>query len=338
MGFVDEAVVVVRSGDGGKGCISFRREKYIPKGGPDGGDGGAGGNVFIRATGRYRTLRHYRNRKVFRASNGQPGRGQDQKGKNGVDVTLETPPGTEVYDFDTGTLLVDLIAENQEILLIQGGKGGKGNQHFATATNRAPRMAQPGLPGRERKIRLSLKCLADIGLVGLPNAGKSTLISRLTKAQPKIDSYPFTTISPNLGVITFEDGGTLTIADIPGLIRGASQGRGLGHRFLKHIERTGMLLHVLDLTYQPGDHILEDFEILRHEIERYSAALAQKTQLVLINKIDLDSPDRRDIGELQRALRATGFESLPISALRGDGLETLKGVLSKLLKNQLLTG
>jgi GTP-binding protein len=243
-------------------------------------------------------------------------------------VILETPAGTEVYDFDTGDLIVDLTLEDQEILLIQGGKGGKGNRHFATSTNRTPRMAQPGLPGRERKIRLSLKCLADIGLVGFPNAGKSTLISRLTKAQPKIDSYPFTTISPNLGVIAFEDGNVLTIADIPGLIRGASQGRGLGHRFLKHVERTGMLLHLLDLSYHPESHILEDFEILRNEMERYSPALTKKAQLVLINKIDLDSPDCRDIGELQTALRASGFESLPISALKGDGLETLKELLA----------
>jgi GTP-binding protein len=328
MGFIDEVVVVAKSGDGGKGCISFRREKYIPKGGPDGGDGGDGGDILIRATGKHQTLRHYSHRRYFRASNGQPGRGKDQKGKNGADVILETPPGTEVYDVDTGALLADLTEESQEILLIQGGKGGKGNQHFATSTNRAPRMAQPGLPGEEKNIRLSLKCLADIGLVGLPNAGKSTLISRLTKARPKIDSYPFTTISPNLGVIAFEDGRTLTIADIPGLIKGASQGRGLGHRFLKHIERTGMLLHLLDVTYHPEQHILEDFVRLKNELAEYNAALARKAQLVLINKIDLDSPDRRDVGELQRALGEIGFESLPISALKGDGLETLKGILA----------
>ena len=328
MGFVDEVVVVARSGDGGKGCISFRRERFIPKGGPDGGDGGDGGDILIRATGKHQTLRYYSNRTYFRASNGQSGRGKDQKGKNGADVILETPPGTEVYDVDTGALLADLTKENQEILLIRGGKGGKGNHHFATATNRAPRIAQPGLPGEEKNIRFSLKCLADVGLVGLPNAGKSTLLSRLTKAQPKIDSYPFTTISPNLGVIAFDDGRTLTIADIPGLIKGASQGRGLGHRFLKHIERTGMLLHLLDVTYHPEQHILEDFVILRNELAQYNAALALKAQLVLINKIDLDSPDRRDIGELQGALGEIGLESLPISALKGDGLETLKGILA----------
>ncbi len=333
MGFVDEVVVVARSGDGGKGSISFRRERFIPRGGPDGGDGGDGGNILIRATRRHQSLHQYSSRRYFRARNGQPGRGKDQKGKNGADVILETPRGTEVYDFDTGALLADLTEEGQEILLIQGGKGGKGNRYFATSTNQAPRLAQPGLPGREQKVRLSLKCLADVGLVGLPNAGKSTLISRLTKAQPKIDSYPFTTISPHLGVIAFEDGRTLTIADIPGVIRGASQGRGLGHRFLKHIERTGMLLHLLDVTFQPVHHILEDFEILRSELVQYNAALVQKAQLVLINKIDLDSPDRRDIGALQTALGEIGVASLPISALKGDGLETLKGILARKLLN-----
>ena len=329
MGFLDEAAISARSGDGGRGCISFRREKYIPKGGPDGGDGGNGGNVIVRATKRLQVLTDFSSRKYFKAQNGQPGKGKNQTGKDGKDVIIEVPLGTIIYERDTGEMLADLIHDNQEILVLPGGKGGKGNQHFATPTNRAPRIARPGLAGQKKRLRLSLKYLADVGLVGLPNSGKSTLLSRLTMARPRIDSYPFTTLVPNLGVIAFDDERTLTMADIPGLIEGASQGRGLGHRFLKHIERTKILLHLIDITYMPSKDVLEDYYSLRGELERYDPLLVQKDQVVIINKMDLYSSGKRDIGSIKEALADLGLEALPISALTGEGLEDLKDMLAR---------
>ena len=263
MDFLDEAMITARSGDGGRGCVSFRREKYIPKGGPDGGDGGKGGNIIIRATREHHTLRDFRYRKIFKAGNGQPGRGKNQTGKDGEDVFIEVPLGTVIYDSDKEEIIGDLIQDKQEILILPGGIGGKGNQHFATSTNRTPRFAQPGIPGVEKRLKLSLKFLADAGIIGLPNAGKSTLLSRLTLARPKIESYPFTTLVPNLGVIVFDGGKTITVADIPGLIEGASEGRGLGLRFLKHIQRTRLLLHLIDITHASPRHPLEDYYILR---------------------------------------------------------------------------
>ncbi|MGD9322336.1 MAG: GTPase ObgE [Desulfobacteraceae bacterium] len=333
MGFVDEAVISARSGDGGRGCVSFRREKYIPKGGPDGGDGGNGGDVIIRATKRLHTLTDYSLRKHFKAQNGRPGRGKDQTGKDGKDVILDVPLGTIIYDHESGELLADLIHEDQEVFVIPGGKGGKGNQHFATPTNRAPRIAQPGLPGQKRIIRLSLKYLADIGLIGLPNAGKSTLLSRLTNARPRIDSYPFTTLVPNLGVLVFDDESTLTMADIPGLIEGASEGRGLGHRFLRHIERTRLLLHLIDVTYVPLHDLLEDFLGLKNEMEKYDPSLTQKDQMVLINKIDIHSPKHRNIESIRRAFEEMGIEAVPISALTGEGLDEVKQILARKFHN-----
>lgn len=326
---MDEAIITVVSGDGGKGCVSFRREKYIPKGGPNGGDGGNGGNISIRATKRLHTLSDFSSKKYFKSNNGQPGRGKSQTGKDGADVLIEVPLGTIIYDHDNGDMFADLIQDKQEILVLPGGRGGKGNQHFATSTNRAPRIAQPGLPGQTKILRLSLKHLADIGLIGLPNSGKSTLLSRLTMARPRIDSYAFTTLTPNLGVITYDDEKTLTVADIPGLIEGASEGRGLGHRFLKHIERTKLLLHLIDITYIPVHDTLEDFYALRMELEKYNPSLIQKEQIVLINKMDLYSPEYRDIEGLKKVFDDMGLESLPISALTTEGLEDLKQILSR---------
>jgi GTP-binding protein len=333
MGFVDEAVISVQSGDGGRGCVSFRREKYIPKGGPDGGDGGNGGNAIIRATKRLHTLTDYSLRKHFKAQHGRPGRGKGQTGKDGKDIILEVPLGTIIYDQESGELLADLIQEDQEIFVIPGGKGGKGNQHFATPTNRAPRTAQPGLPGQKRTIRLSLKYLADIGLIGLPNAGKSTLLSRLTNARPRIDSYPFTTLVPNLGVLVLDDERALTMADIPGLIDGASEGRGLGHRFLRHIERTRLLLHLIDITYVPVHDLLEDFFSLKNEMEKFDPSLIQKEQMVLINKIDIRSPEHRKIESIITALDEMGVDAVPISALTGEGLDEVKQVLARKFHN-----
>lgn len=327
MDFLDEAIITARSGDGGKGCISFRRAKYIPRGGPDGGDGGDGGGVTIRATERLNSLTHFKYRRHFNARSGEPGKGKNQTGRDGKDVTIEVPPGTTVYDCETGEVIADLIDREQEALILRGGRGGKGNQHFATSTNRAPRKAQPGVPGEERRLRLSLRTLAHIGLVGLPNTGKSTLLSRLTNARPKIDHYPFTTLVPNLGVLTLDSERSLTVADIPGLIEGASLGRGLGHRFLKHIERTRLLLHVIDITYVPVSHILEDYLLLRKELGNYNPLLLGKDQVVVINKMDLGRFAKRDMVEVSESLGRMGLEAHLVSALTGEGIEELKEAL-----------
>jgi GTP-binding protein len=327
MDFLDEALITVKSGDGGRGCISFRRERFIPKGGPDGGDGGDGGDLIVRATERLNSLLEFRYKRIFRARNGQPGRGRNQSGKNGENVVIEVPPGTVIQDVETGEILADLVRDDQSVVLLKGGRGGRGNQHFATSTNRAPRKAQPGIPGEEKRLKLTLKYLADIGLIGLPNAGKSTLLSRVTSARPRIAEYPFTTLVPNLGVIPLDGERFLTVADIPGLIEGASQGRGLGHGFLKHIERTKLLLHLIDITYEPEDHLLEDFERVTRELEAYSAELAQKPQIVLINKMDLYLPGHRDIEKVREALQEKGYQAFPISALTGDGLGEVKEAL-----------
>ena len=329
MGFIDEVLITVRSGDGGKGCVSFRREKFIPRGGPDGGDGGKGGSVFFRATERLATLLDFKYRRLFRARNGDPGRGRSQTGKNGKDIVIEVPAGTLVYDEETREEIADLVRDGQEVLILEGGQGGKGNQHFATSTNRAPRMAQPGIPGEEKRLRLSLKSLADIGLIGLPNAGKSTLLSRITTAKPKIADYPFTTLSPNLGVMTLAEDKKLTVADIPGLVEGASEGKGLGHRFLKHIERTRLLLHVMDITYSPVRSLLEDFFVVRKELEDYHVNVAAKDQMVVLNKIDLYSSQHRDVTKVRKALQDLGLEAYPVSAVTGEGLEELKIALSR---------
>ena len=327
--FLDEATITARSGDGGQGCVSFRRAKFLPKGGPDGGNGGTGGHVSIRASEGINSLIKFKFKRNFSAQNGKPGSGKNCTGKDGKNLVIEVPPGTIIYDKESGDLIADLIEEGQEILVLPGGQGGKGNQHFATSTNRAPRMAQPGIPGQAKRFRLSLKYLADVGLVGLPNAGKSTLLSRLTMARPKIDSYPFTTLVPNLGVLSLDGERTLTIADIPGIIEGASEGRGLGHRFLKHIERTKLLVHLVDISYVPRKDLLEDFHILRSELEHYDRSLLEKHQMVLINKIDLHETGQRDVEDLMKALTRLGLEVIPVSALSGEGMEDFKLALSR---------
>ncbi len=327
MTFLDEAVITARSGDGGSGCVSFRRERFKPRGGPDGGDGGDGGSIILRATNRLQNLSHLRSSPLFKAQNGQPGRGKNQSGRNGQDLVIELPVGTLALDRETHHVLADLISDGQEVVLLSGGRGGKGNQHFATSTRRTPRIAQPGTPGQEITLQLSLKFLADIGLVGFPNAGKSTLLSRLTTARPRIDSYPFTTLVPNLGVWYLQGHRSLVLADIPGLIEGASEGKGLGHRFLKHIERTKLLVHLLDITYTPKNNIIEDFFALKKEMTAYNPVLAEKPHMVLINKMDLYGDHCRDVHEMQKAFEQIEVVSLPVSALNGMGIKDFKKML-----------
>jgi GTP-binding protein len=333
MKFVDEAEITVKSGDGGAGCVSFRKERFISKGGPDGGDGGKGGNVLIRSTKRLYSLYDFNSRLHFKAQNGEPGRGKNRSGKKGRSIEILAPIGTIVKDKETGELLADLVHDNQQIVLVKGGEGGKGNKHFTTSINRAPRFAQEGQQGKEKRLKLELKLIADIGIIGLPNAGKSTLLSRLSNAHPQIADYPFTTIAPNLGVLTFDDEQSLTIADIPGLVEGASNGRGLGHRFLQHIERTGFLLHMLDI-YQPssGD-ILKDFFIVQEELKRSHPSLMKKSQVIVLNKIDQKPINGEGIDKICHSFNDLGYECLAISALSGEGLEELK----QLLKNKALS-
>jgi len=333
MGFVDEGEITVRSGDGGAGCISFRRERSIPKGGPDGGDGGKGGNVLLRATRRLHSLYDLGSTRYFKAQNGKPGRGKDRSGKKARDIEILVPIGTMVKAKETGELLADLVHDNQQIVLAEGGEGGKGNRHFATATNRAPRFAQEGQKGRERRAKLELKLIADVGIIGLPNAGKSTLLSRLSNAHPKIADYPFTTLAPNLGVIVFDDEQSLTIADIPGLVEGASTGRGLGHKFLQHIERTSFLLHVVDIYHPVSEDVLKDFSTVQEELKLFHPSLIEKDQAILINKIDLNPINNKSIEETCHSFNDLGYACLAISALTGEGLEELR----QLLKDRFLS-
>ncbi len=331
MAFVDEARFFVKAGDGGNGCVSFRREKFVPKGGPDGGDGGDGGSVYIRASSRLFSLIDFKYRSHFLATRGEHGRGKKQHGARGKDRVVLVPPGTVVRDDATGTVLAELLADGDTALVARGGRGGKGNVHFASATNRTPRKATRGQPGEERWLRIELKLIADVGLLGLPNAGKSTLLSRLSKANPKVAPYPFTTLEPQLGVL---DCGfrQCIIADIPGLIEGAHQGAGLGHRFLRHVERTRILLHLVDGSGMDGSDPVAQFRVLNEELRLYSDELACRHRLVLLNKVDLLPPG--EAARLARALRQeSGLEVLPISALERRGLEELKERLAALLED-----
>src|SRR5947209_3790055 len=291
--FVDEIDIFVKSGDGGAGCVSFRREKYVPRGGPDGGDGGDGGSVWLEADPALTTLLDYHYKRHYHAERGQHGEGSNRHGASGSDLVLRVPLGTVVADRDTGERLGDLTAAGQRILTVRGARGGRGNARFATSTNRAPRRADLGRPGAERWLHLELKLLADVGVIGFPNAGKSTLVSRRSAAQPKIADYPFTTLAPTLGIVRVDADRTFVIADLPGLIQGAAEGKGLGHQFLRHTERTRLLLHVLDLDPQTGRDPLEDFEIINDELRRYSVELAGRPQIVVANKADIPEAEER---------------------------------------------
>ncbi|MCP4245488.1 MAG: GTPase ObgE, partial [bacterium] len=286
--FVDEAEIYAKAGNGGQGCVSFRRERYLPKGGPDGGDGGHGGDVVLRAVAGIDTLLDFAGRHHWTADNGRPGQGKDKTGRSGGDLIVKVPPGTLVYDRDTGLLLKDLAAADVETVIAAGGKGGRGNVRFASSTNQTPREFEPGQPGEHRALRLELKLIADVGLVGLPNAGKSTLLSRLSKARPKIADYAFTTLQPQLGIVALSGHRRFVMADLPGLIEGAHEGTGLGDAFLRHIERTRVILHLVDVQPPPGEPAPADaYRMIRRELQAYSQLLADKPEIVAANKIDL---------------------------------------------------
>ncbi len=330
--FVDQVDIEVFAGDGGKGCSSFRREKFVPRGGPDGGDGGRGGSVRLRASSHHNTLVNYRFRPIFRAPRGAHGQGANRAGRAGKDLNLEVPVGTVVYDKIGQELikLADLTAIGQHVIIAKGGRGGRGNQHFATPIDRAPRRAGPGEPGETKRLTLSLKLLADVGLVGFPNVGKSTLISKLSAARPKIADYPFTTLTPHLGLVQLSDDRCFVLADVPGLILGAHEGHGLGLDFLSHLERTKLLVHVVDVSSESGRDPVSDFEIICHELASYRvsrietlhAPLANKPKLVAANKIDaMDDPGR--LARLKRRLSEESIPMYPISAVTGEGLKAL---------------
>jgi GTP-binding protein len=322
--FVDEVDIHVAAGSGGNGCLSFRREKYVPRGGPDGGDGGAGGSVYIVAVPTKNTLIDFRYHPEFKAGRGRHGQGSNRTGHAADDLEIPVPIGTLVFDKNGSEqrLIADLAHQGQRVLVARGGRGGRGNAQFATSTNRAPRRTEPGEAGEERALRLELKLLADVGLVGFPNAGKSTLISRISAARPKIANYPFTTLSPNLGVVSLSGDRSFVVADVPGLIKGAHQGHGLGHQFLRHVERTKVLVHLVDVSSASGRDPVEDFDTIQDELKRFHLALAAKPQIVAANKIDaLDEPARLEA--LTQHVRSLGFPLFSISGVTGEGIPEL---------------
>ena len=326
--FIDEAKIWVKAGDGGNGCVSFHREKFVPKGGPDGGDGGRGGHVYFQTVENLDTLIDFAGKHHWQAQNGQPGSGNNKHGANGEDLIINVPPGTLIYDVDLDLLLKDLNEVGMKVRVCRGGRGGKGNKAFATSTNQTPRNAEPGKKGQERNIRLELKLIADVGLVGMPNAGKSTLISRCSAARPKIADYPFTTVEPVLGIVELTDFRRYVLADIPGLIEGAHSGAGLGFEFLKHIERTRIIVHILDIMPADGSDPAENYYTIRRELEQYSKALAQKTEIIVANKIDLD-PDGEMVKDLRNKLNKIIY---PISAVTGEGIKELTELLWQKVK------
>ena len=320
--FFDETKVFLKAGNGGDGCMSFLRQKYMPKGGPNGGNGGKGGDLILQADENVADLRNYHFKKHWKAKNGEPGRGSDQNGRGGDPCILKVPMGTEVRELDSGELICELLDHEQEVLLLEGGKGGRGNATFKSSINQTPRQFTEGKIGMEGEYRFTLKTIADIGLVGFPNAGKSTLLNVMSNATPKIDSYPFTTLVPTVGVIDYpDDFKTLTMADVPGLIEGAAENRGLGHRFLRHVERCKLLLFLLDLAATDGRNPCDDFEHLQKELLEYDPALAEKPFVVVGNKIDEEDADQY-VQEFKR--RFPKISILPISALLDDGLSELK--------------
>ena len=328
--FVDEIEIFVKGGDGGAGCISFRREKYVPFGGPDGGDGGDGGSVWLEADPALTTLLDYHYKRHYEAERGQHGKGANRHGAGGHDLTLRVPVGTVVADRKSAEMLGDLASPGQRLVVQPGARGGRGNARFASSTNRAPRQADLGRPGNGRWLRLELKLLADVGVIGFPNAGKSTLLSRVSAAKPKIADYPFTTLQPSLGIVRVDVERSFVIADLPGLIPGAAGGKGLGHQFLRHTERTRLLLHVLDLDPQTGRDPLDDLHVIDEELAQYSESLAARPQIIVPNKIDLpEAAPRRQA--IERFCASRGLPLVPISASTGSGVsELVKAVAAAL--------
>lgn len=320
--FIDVAEIYIKAGDGGNGAVSFRREKYIPAGGPDGGDGGDGGNIVFIADKNLRTLADFKYRKNYKAERGEDGRGRKCTGKSGEDLIVKVPCGTLVKDKETGLVIADITQDGQTEVIAQGGKGGKGNVNFATPTRQAPNFAKNGTPGQERWIILELKLIADVGLIGFPNVGKSTLLSMVSSAKPKIANYHFTTLSPNLGVVSMGEGESFVMADIPGLIEGAHEGVGLGHDFLRHIERTRLLIHVVDVAAIDGRDPVDDFHAINKELELYNPELAKRPQIVAANKIDAISGEDK-LDDFIRKINGLGYRVFPISAATGQGIREL---------------
>ncbi|MDX1984145.1 MAG: GTPase ObgE [Bryobacteraceae bacterium] len=328
--FIDEVRVRVKAGDGGNGCLAFRREKFVAKGGPSGGDGGRGGDIVLVASPHHNTLLHFRYNPEHKAERGRHGEGSNRTGRDGVPTELPVPIGTVVYNEDTGELLHDFTAAGDRYIVAHGGRGGRGNQHFATSTHQAPTRHEPGRPGDELHLRMELKLLADVGLVGFPNAGKSTLISVISAARPKIADYPFTTLQPNLGVVRLPDDRTFVVADIPGLIEGAHEGAGLGIQFLRHIERTKLLVHLVDVSEFSAREPLNDFKVILKELESYSEELAKKPMIVVANKLDVTQDPER----IQKVKRAAARRKMPffkISAVTGEGVQDLLFAIGRAL-------
>ncbi|MGL4606462.1 MAG: GTPase ObgE [Eubacteriaceae bacterium] len=328
--FVDKAEILVKAGNGGHGGMTFRREKYVPNGGPDGGNGGHGGDIVFMSDEGYRTLMEFKYKRKHKAENGENGSGGRSTGKTGEDLIIKVPVGTLIKDKETGRLICDLSENGQTFVVAEGGRGGRGNMNFATATRQAPRFAQGGTKGQERSIVLELKLLADVGLIGFPNVGKSTLLSVLTKAKPKIANYHFTTIVPNLGVVEWRNFDPFVIADIPGLIEGAHEGSGLGDQFLRHVERTKLLVHLLDASGSEGRDPIEDFKAINQELDKYNKKLAERVQIVALNKVDL-LLEESEIYELREKLESLGYEVYIISGVTGQGLNELLSRIIQLL-------
>lgn len=325
--FVDRAEIEIEAGKGGDGCVSFRREKYVPQGGPNGGDGGDGGSVVVRSREGVNSLVQFSHQRHWRADKGQPGQGSDRHGKRGQDLTIEVPPGTLIIDSSSGMIIRDLSTDGQEVVVARGGRGGKGNAHFKSSTNQAPREATRGTPGESRRVILELRVIADVGLIGMPNAGKSTLLSRLSRARPQIADYPFTTKFPNLGLVNVGADRTFVLADIPGLIEGAASGAGLGHDFLRHIMRAGILVHLVEPLPIDGSDPLMNYQIIRKELEQYSRELAVRPEIIVVSKAEL--PDSASVQKSIQEL--TGQDVLPISAVTGQGLSELIFRIAKCL-------
>lgn len=320
--FIDEAKIYVKSGAGGRGCVSFRREKYVPHGGPNGGDGGNGGDVILVTNENMSSLLDHRYKQHYKAKRGEHGKGKDMHGRNADTLYIPVPVGTIVRDLETNEVLGDLTQKDETLLVAKGGRGGKGNARFTTSTNQAPKIAEPGGEGEERTLLLELKLLADVGIIGFPNAGKSTLISRISAARPKIADYPFTTLVPNLGVVSYGDGKTFVIADIPGIIEGAHEGAGLGIQFLRHVERTKLLIHLLDLSPATGRDPIDDYETLNRELSAYSPELSKKPQIVAPNKIDITEA-REKLKKVKKYFDKKGITIYPVSSATGEGLKEL---------------